>query len=117
MPDSAANAAARPRRSVLYLPGSNARAIEKARNLPCDVVILDLEDSVAPEAKTAARALACEAVRMGGFGPRELVIRARGRATPGGAAAGPAAAGGGPDGVLAPKRAAPADLAACRAAV
>ena len=69
---------ARPRRSTLYLPGSNARAIEKARGLPCDVVVLDLEDSVAPDAKLAARALAAEAVRMGGFGGRELVIRVNG---------------------------------------
>ncbi|MBS0360232.1 MAG: CoA ester lyase [Proteobacteria bacterium] len=112
MPDSAA----RPRRSALYLPGSNARAIEKARTLPCDVVILDLEDSVAPEAKTAARALACEAVRLGGFGPRELVIRANGLDTPWGADDLAAAAEAGPDAVLVPKMAAPGDLSACRKA-
>src|SRR5881628_3313512 len=76
---------ARPRRSALYLPGSNARAIEKARTLPCDVVVLDLEDSVAPEAKLAARALACEAVRQGGFGGREVVVRVNGLDTPWGA--------------------------------
>lgn len=57
-------------RSVLYLPASNARAIEKARTLSCDVAVLDLEDAVAPEAKLAARAAAVEAVRSGGFGPR-----------------------------------------------
>ena len=113
MPDSAA----RPRRSALYLPGANARAIEKARTLPCDVVILDLEDSVAPEAKAAARALACEAVRLGGFGPRELVIRANGLDTPWGAEDLAAAAEAGPDAVLVPKMAAPADLSACRQAV
>ena len=95
-------AAARPRRSVLYLPGSNARAIEKARTLPCDVVILDLEDSVAPEAKAAARALACEAVRAGGFGRRELVIRTNGLDTPWGAADLAEAAEAAPDAVLVP---------------
>jgi citrate lyase beta subunit len=60
----------RPARSVLYLPASNARAIEKARSLACDVAILDLEDAVAPEAKIEARAAAVVAVRSGGFGPR-----------------------------------------------
>ncbi|WP_374599511.1 CoA ester lyase [Brevundimonas sp.] len=60
----------RPARSVLYLPASNARAIEKARTLACDVAILDLEDAVAPEAKIEARAAAVAAVRAGGFGPR-----------------------------------------------
>ena len=110
-------AAARPRRSVLYLPGSNARAIEKARTLTCDVVILDLEDSVAPEAKAAARALACEAVRAGGFGGRELVIRTNGLDTPWGAADLAAAADAAPDAVLVPKAAAPQDLAAWRKAL
>ncbi|WP_426026681.1 HpcH/HpaI aldolase/citrate lyase family protein [Brevundimonas sp. TSRC1-1] len=57
-------------RSVLYLPASNARAVEKARGLDCDVAILDLEDAVAPEAKAEARAAAVAAVRAGGFGPR-----------------------------------------------
>ncbi|MGH6771729.1 MAG: HpcH/HpaI aldolase/citrate lyase family protein [Xanthobacteraceae bacterium] len=65
----------RPRRSVLYMPGSNARAIEKARTLPVDAVILDLEDSVAPEAKEAARAQVRTAIKVGGFGPREVVVR------------------------------------------
>ena len=60
----------RPARSVLYLPASNVRAIEKARTLACDVAILDLEDAVAPEAKVEARAAAIAAVRSGGFGPR-----------------------------------------------
>jgi citrate lyase subunit beta/citryl-CoA lyase len=107
---------ARPRRSVLYLPGSNARAIEKARTLACDVVILDLEDSVAPEAKSAARALACEAVRLGEFGRRELVVRVNGLDTPWGADDLAAAAEAGPDAVLVPKVASPGDLAAYRAA-
>ncbi|MBB5744506.1 aldolase/citrate lyase family protein [Brevundimonas variabilis] len=60
----------RPVRSVLYLPASNARAIEKARGLDCDVAVLDLEDAVAPELKASARAAAVTAVREGGFGPR-----------------------------------------------
>jgi len=75
----------RPRRSALYMPASNARAIEKARGLDCDVIILDLEDAVAPEAKPAARAQAMEAVKAGGFGRRELVIRCNGLDTPWGA--------------------------------
>ena len=65
----------RPRRSVLYMPGSNARAIEKARTLPADCIVLDLEDSVAPETKAAARVQVGEAVKAGGFGPREVVVR------------------------------------------
>ena len=65
----------RPRRSVLYMPGSNARAIEKARTLPVDCVILDLEDSVAPDAKMDARARVREAVAAGGFGSREVIVR------------------------------------------
>lgn len=68
----------RPRRSALYLPASNARAIEKARTLACDVVILDLEDAVAPDRKDDARALAVAAIRDGGFGTRELVVRVNG---------------------------------------
>jgi len=68
----------RPRRSVLYMPGSNARAIEKARTLSADGIVLDLEDSVAPDAKPAARAQACEAVKAGGFGPREMIVRING---------------------------------------
>ena len=67
-----------PRRSALFLPASNGRAIEKARGLPADVVILDLEDAVAPEAKDAARTQAIEAVRAGGFRARELVVRVNG---------------------------------------
>lgn len=66
---------ARPRRSVLYMPGSNARALEKARALPADGLILDLEDAVAPDAKELARKQVCEAVVAGGFGMRELIIR------------------------------------------
>ncbi len=68
----------RPRRSVLYMPGSNARAIAKARTLPVDCIVLDLEDSVAPEAKEAARAQVAEAVQAGGFYPREVIVRING---------------------------------------
>jgi citrate lyase subunit beta/citryl-CoA lyase len=68
----------RPRRSVLYMPGSNARAIEKARTLPADAVILDLEDSVAPDAKAAARRQVTDAVSAGGFGAREVIVRING---------------------------------------
>ena len=72
----------RPRRSVLYMPGSNARAIEKAKSLPVDGVILDLEDAVAPDAKAAARQQVADAVAAGGFGPRELVIRTNAISSP-----------------------------------
>jgi citrate lyase subunit beta/citryl-CoA lyase len=72
----------RPRRSVLYMPGSNARALEKAREIPADALILDLEDAVAPEAKAAARDQVCAAVKAGGYGRRELVIRTNGVETP-----------------------------------
>ncbi len=65
----------RPRRSMLYMPGSNARALEKARALPADSLILDLEDAVAPDAKELARKQVCEAVAAGGFGMREIIIR------------------------------------------
>ena len=92
----------RPRRSLLYMPASNARAIEKARGLPCDGVILDLEDSVAPEAKIEARAGAMAALGAG-FGGREVVVRCNGLNTPWGPADLAAAAAAGPDVVLAPK--------------
>ncbi|MBI1197885.1 MAG: CoA ester lyase [Phenylobacterium sp.] len=108
---------ARPRRSALYLPASNARAIDKARSLACDVVILDLEDSVAPDAKAEAREGALAAVAAGGFGGREVVIRANGLDTPWGAGDLAAAAKVRPDAVLVPKISAPEDLAATRAAL
>ncbi|HET6971036.1 MAG TPA: aldolase/citrate lyase family protein, partial [Phenylobacterium sp.] len=95
--------AARPRRSVLYLPASNARAVDKARALSCDVVILDLEDSVAPEAKAEAREGAAAAVRAGGFGGRELVVRVNGLDTPWGAEDLAMARAVAPDAVLIPK--------------
>src|SRR5258708_17401943 len=65
----------RPRRSLLVMPGSNARAVEKARNLPADGIILDLEDSVAPEAKALARDQIAQAIATGGVGKREILIR------------------------------------------
>jgi citrate lyase subunit beta / citryl-CoA lyase len=68
----------RPRRSVLYMPGSNARALEKARELPADGIILDLEDAVAPEAKATARELIKRTLNKGGFGDREVLVRING---------------------------------------
>src|SRR5277367_5997580 len=103
---------ARPRRSALYMPASNARAVDKARGLPCDVVILDLEDAVAPEAKVDARAAAVAAVKAGGFGRREVVIRVNGLSTPWGADDLAAVAGAGPDAVLVPKVNSAADVEA-----
>jgi citrate lyase subunit beta / citryl-CoA lyase len=72
----------RPRRSLLYMPGSNARAMEKARELPADGVILDLEDAVAPDAKAKARELITGALQQGGFGRREVIVRINGLDTP-----------------------------------
>src|SRR6201999_1567457 len=102
----------RPRRSALYMPASNPRAVEKARSLACDAVILDLEDAVAPEAKPAAREQAVEAVRTGGFGRREVIIRCNGLDTPWGADDLKAAAAAGPDAILVPKVNGPADIIA-----
>src|SRR5215467_5152537 len=93
----------RPRRSVLYMPGSNTRAIEKARSLPVDGVVLDLEDAVAPDAKVAARDQVAAAVKAGGFGSREVFIRVNGLDTPWHAEDLTAAAHAGPDGILVPK--------------
>lgn len=72
----------RPRRSMLYMPGSNARALEKGRSLATDAIILDLEDAVAPDAKAAARFQVVDVVQAGGYGPRELLIRVNALATP-----------------------------------
>ena len=100
----------RPRRSVLYMPGSNARALEKAKSIPADGLILDLEDAVSPEAKEAARAQVCAAVKAGGYGERELVIRINGLATPWGQADLEAAAAAAPDALLLPKPGTGADM-------
>jgi citrate lyase subunit beta/citryl-CoA lyase len=93
----------RPRRSVLYMPGSNARAIEKARTLPADGVILDLEDAVAPDSKEEARKQVTDAVKAGGFGSREVFIRVNGIDTPWHADDLTAAAHARPDAILIPK--------------
>jgi citrate lyase subunit beta/citryl-CoA lyase len=94
---------ARPRRSALYMPGSNAKAIAKARSLAADAIILDLEDSVSPDAKVMARAQVVEAVRQGGFGAREVVIRINGAHTPWGEDDLAAAISAAPDAILLPK--------------
>lgn len=93
----------RPRRSLLYMPGSNARALEKAKTLAADGVILDLEDSVAPEAKEAARSQVAAAVKAGGFGRCEVFIRVNGVETPWHADDLAAAAHAAPDAILVPK--------------
>lgn len=93
----------RPRRSVLYMPGSNARALEKAKTLPADALILDLEDAVAPDAKALAREQVCAAVKEGGYGNREMVIRINGFDTPWGDDDLKAACAAQPDAILIPK--------------
>ncbi|WP_230530541.1 HpcH/HpaI aldolase/citrate lyase family protein [Microvirga roseola] len=95
--------AIRPRRSALYMPASNIRALEKAKTLPADAVIFDLEDAVAPDMKESAREQACAAVAGGGYGPREVVIRINALDTPWGEADLAAVAAAGPDAVLVPK--------------
>ena len=92
-----------PRRSALYVPAINARAVAKARELPVDVVILDLEDSVAVDQKGLARQQISEAVRVGGYGPRELVVRINGSDTPWHEADLEAALLAAPAGILLPK--------------
>jgi len=93
----------RPRRSVLYMPGSNARALEKAATLPADALILDLEDAVAPESKELARTLVCDAVRERRFGKREVIIRVNGLDTPWGRQDMAEACRAAPDAILVPK--------------
>jgi citrate lyase subunit beta/citryl-CoA lyase len=102
----------RPRRSVLFMPGSNARAIEKARTLPADGIILDLEDSVAPDAKAAARGQIAQEVAKGGFGKRELMIRVNHLQSPWWQDDFAMAAKAKPDGILVPKILGPDDLTA-----
>ena len=82
MGGNAADDTLRPRRSVLYMPGANERALEKATTLPADALILDLEDAVAPDAKAEARERVCEAAASGRYGRREVTIRANGVGTP-----------------------------------
>ena len=94
---------ARPRRSVLYIPGSNLRAMEKAKALAADALIFDLEDAVAPDAKRDARAQVVNAVKAGGYGRREIIIRVNGLNTPWGYADLVAASTAGANAVLLPK--------------
>jgi len=107
----------RRRRSALYMPASNPRAIAKARSLACDVVILDLEDAVAPDGKAAARDRVVAEVGTGGFGTRELVVRINALDTPWGADDIAALRGLGVDAVLVPKISGAAELAAVRVAL
>lgn len=97
----------RPRRSVLYMPASNVRAIEKARTLPVDGIVLDLEDAVAPDAKESARQVVVDALKAGGFGHREVFVRINGTDTPWGAEDLAALAQSGADAILLPKVAGP----------
>ena len=98
------------RRSVLYMPGSNSRALEKAKTLPADSLILDLEDAVAAEEKDCAREQVCAAVNSGGYGYRELVIRVNAPQTPWGESDLRAAIAARPDAILMPKVSSPAVL-------
>ena len=99
----------RPRRSVLYMPGSNPRALEKARDLPADVLILDLEDAVAPEAKLQAREAVVKAIQQG-FGDREVLVRINGLDTRWWVEDIDAAASARPDAILVPKVSSPRQL-------
>jgi citrate lyase subunit beta/citryl-CoA lyase len=101
----------RPRRSALYMPASNARALEKARTLPADVIILDLEDAVAPDAKGVAREQASAAIVAKGFGPREVVLRTNGLDTAWFETDLAAAVTAMPDAVLVPKISSPEEVA------
>ncbi len=92
-----------PRRSVLYMPGANTRALEKAKTLDADALILDLEDAVAPESKIEARANVSAAVRSGEYGRKELTIRCNGLDTPWGVDDVVAAAAVGPAAIVVPK--------------
>lgn len=100
----------KPRRSALYMPGSNARALEKAKTLDVDCLLLDLEDAVAPDAKDTARQQIVTAVTEGGYGEREVVIRINGLDTAWGEEDLKAAVQANPDAILVPKVNGPADL-------
>jgi citrate lyase subunit beta/citryl-CoA lyase len=104
----------RPRRSVLYMPGSNTRAQEKAKTLDADAIIFDLEDAVAPDAKVTARETVVAAVQGGGYGQREIAIRVNGLHTPWGKDDLAAVASAGADAILLPKVQTAADLTAVR---
>lgn len=107
----------RPRRSVLYMPAANARALEKAKTLAADALIFDLEDAVAPDAKSTARTQACGAAKAGGYGKREIVIRANGLDTSWGLDDIAAAAQSGADAILIPKVESAAQVNAAEAAM
>jgi len=107
----------RPRRSLLYVPGSNPRALDKARTLDVDGLILDLEDAVAPGAKVAARERVVAAVSAGGWGPREVLVRANAADTPWGADDLAALAGSGADGIVLSKVERPETVKAAEAAL
>ena len=102
----------RPRRSLLFMPGSNARALEKARNLPADGIILDLEDSVAPDAKATARDQIAQAIAARGFGRREVLIRVNSLDTPWWVDDIEMAGKARPEGILVPKISSAQDLTA-----
>jgi citrate lyase subunit beta/citryl-CoA lyase len=102
----------RPRRSLLFMPGSNARALEKARTLPADGIILDLEDSVAPDAKATARDQIAQAIAKGGFGKREVLIRINALDSPWWIDDIVMAGKAGPDGIVLPKVSSVEDLSA-----
>jgi len=107
----------RPRRSVLYMPGANERALEKAKTIPADALILDLEDAVAPDAKADARARVCAAAASGDYGRKEVTIRANGLDTPWHADDLRAIAEAGPAAVVVPKINSAADVAAVEKAL
>jgi len=107
----------RPRRSCLYMPGANAKALEKAKTLPADVLLLDLEDSVAPETKDSARAQLLGVLREGGYGKREIIVRINALSTPWGLADMAAFAEVKPHGLLAPKVFSGEDIVAIDAAM
>jgi citrate lyase subunit beta / citryl-CoA lyase len=100
----------RPRRSVLYMPGANERALEKAKALPADALILDLEDAVAPDAKAEARDRVCSAAASGEYGPREITIRVNSLDTEWHADDVRAVAEAGPAGMVVPKVGSAADV-------
>jgi citrate lyase subunit beta/citryl-CoA lyase len=108
---------ARPRRSVLYMPSSNVKALEKAKSIPCDAIIFDLEDAVAPDAKPAARDQAAAAATSGEYGHRELTIRCNALSTPWGADDIAAAGAARPSAVVIPKVASTAELDAVAGAL